>query len=345
VLLVKKRDETWHFCVDCRELNSKTVRGRFPIPIIDELLDELKGAAFFTKLELHSGYHQVRMHSDDVHKKAFRTHHGHFEFLVMPFDLTNAPSTFQALMNEVLHPFLRCFVLVFFDDILIYSRIPAEHLQHVCAVFTALRVHGLVLKRSKCLFGDRHVQYLGHVISNDSVAMDAKKISAVQAWPFPKTVKALSGFLGLTGYYRKFVHGYGLIATPLMALLKREAFHWTPAATTAFEALKTALTTTLILQLPNFKESFIVDCDASGSGFGTVLHQDHEPIAFFSRQVAPQHVKLVAYECELISLVKVVRHWRAYLWTQEFVVHTDHFSLKHLLDQHLSTIPQHTWVS
>jgi hypothetical protein len=161
----------------------------------------------------------------------------------------------------------------------------------------------------------------------------------------PKTVKAFRGFLGLTGYYRKFVHGYGLITAPLMALLKREAFHWTPAATTAFEALKTTLTKTLVLQLPNFEESFIVDCDASGSGFGTALHQDHEPIAFFSRQVAPQHAKLAAYERELISLVKAVRHWRAYLWTQEFVVRTDHFSLKHLLDQRLSAIPQHTWVS
>jgi hypothetical protein len=343
VLLVRKRDGTWRFCVDYRALNSKTVRDRFPIPIVDELLDELKGAAFFSKLDLRSGYHQVRMHPDDVHKTTFRTHHGHFEFLVMPFGLMNAPSTFQALMNEVLRPFLRRFVLVFFDDILIYSWTYAEHLQHVRVVFNALRAHGLVLKRSKCLVGERRIHYLGHVIADDGVAMDADKVAAVQAWPLPKTVKALRGFLGLTGYYRKFVHGYGLIAAPLTALLKREAFRWMAEATAAFDALKTALTTAPVLQLPNFAERFVVDCDASGSG--AILHQDRGPIVFFSRPVAPQHVKLAAYECELIGLVKAVRHWRACLWTSEFVVCTDHFSLKHLPYQCASTIPQHTWVS
>jgi hypothetical protein len=300
---------------------------------------------FFTKLDLRSGYHQVRMHPDDVHKMMFHTHHGHFEFLVMPFGLTNGLSTFQALMNEVLRPFVQRFVLVFFDDILIFSRTHAEHLQHIRAVFLRLRAHGLALKRSKCLFGEQRIHYLGHVIANDSVAMDADKVSAVQAWPLPKTIKALRGFLGLTGYYMKFVHGYSLIAAPLTALLKKDVFHWTAAATEAFEALKTALTTAPVLQLPNFDEPFIVDCDASGSGFGAVLHQDRNPIAFFSHQVAPQHAKLAAYERELIGLVKAIRHWRAYLWTRDFVVRTDHFSLKHLLDQRLSTIPQHTWVS
>jgi hypothetical protein len=343
VLLVRKRDGTWCFCVDYRALNSKTVCDRFPI--VDELLDELKGAVFFSKLDLRSGYHQVRMHPDDVHKTAFHTHHGYFKFLVMPFGLTNAPSTFQALMNEVLRPFLRRFVLVFFDDILIYSRTYAEHLQHVRVVFNALRAHGLVLKRSKCLVGERRIHYLGHVIADDGVTMDADKVAAVQAWPLPKTVKALRGFLGLTSYYRKFVHGYGLIVAPLTALLKREAFRWTAEATAAFDALKTALTTAPVLQLPNFAERFVVDCDASGSGFGVVLHQDRGPIAFFSRPIAPQHAKLAAYERELIGLVKAVHHWRAYLWTSEFIVRTDHFSLKHLLDQRLSTIPQHTWVS
>jgi hypothetical protein len=285
------------------------------------------------------------MHPDNIHKTAFHTHHGHFEFLVMPFGLTNAPSTFQALMNAILGPFLRRFVLVFFDDILIFSKTWTEHLQHVRAVLSTLRANGLVLKCSKCAFGERRMHYLGHTIDDGVVSMDDDKISAVQAWPRPCSVKALRGFLGLTGYYRRFIANYGSIAAPLTVLLKKEAFVWTPDATAAFDALKVALTTGPVLQLPDFDAPFIVDCDASGTGFSAVLHQGQGPIAFFSRQVAPQHAKLAAYERELIGLVQAVRHWRPYLWPREFIVRTDHCSLKHLLDQRLSTIPQHTWVS
>jgi hypothetical protein len=158
-------------------------------------------------------------------------------------------------------------------------------------------------------------------------------------------VRTIRGFLGLTGYYRKFIQSYGDIAAPLTQLLKREAFSWMPVATAAFEALKVALTSALVLQLPDFSKTFIVDCDASGAGFGAVLHQGTGPLAFFSRVVVPHHAKLTAYERELIGLVKAVRHWRPYLWTRSFVVRTDHFSLKYLLDQRLSTIPQHAWVS
>lgn len=193
VLLVKKRDGSWRFCVDYRALNAKTLKDKFPIPIIKELLDEPKGAKFFTKLDLRSGYHRVLMFPNDVAKTAFRTHHGHYEFLVMPFSLTNAPITFQSLMNEVLKPFIWHLVLVFFDDILIYSSSWSEHLQHVRAVFQLLRTHGLALKQSKCIFGASTVAYLGHVISEHGGAMGSNKVDVIQAWAYGVLLTLHSG--------------------------------------------------------------------------------------------------------------------------------------------------------
>jgi hypothetical protein len=188
VPLVKKHDGTWRFCVSYRVLNTLTICDMFPTPIVDELLDELHGAQFFTKLDLRSVYHQARMHAADINKTAFRTHHGHFEFLVMPFGLTNAPATFQAMMSDVLHDFIHHFVLVFFNNILIFSSSWSSHLQHVRTVLQHLREHRLKVKRSKCAFGTTSVTYLGHVISGQGVTMDVEKIEAVKAWPLPRTV-------------------------------------------------------------------------------------------------------------------------------------------------------------
>ena len=299
---MRKADNTWRFCIDYRALNDKTSKDKFPIPVVDELLVELHGARFFTKLDLRSDYHQVRMHPEDVEKTAFRTHYGHFKFLVMPFGLTNTLATFQALMNDVLRPFLRRFVLVFVYDILIYSSSWAEHLQHVHLVLEALRAHRLHLMRSKCSFGTPSVAYLDHVISA-GVAMGGDKVDAVASWPTSRSACGLRGFLGLAGYYRKFICDFGTIATPLTRLLRKDAFSWSEEAEAAFQALKRALSTWPVLQMPVFDKLFTIDCDACGAGFGAVLLQDGGPLTFYSRPFAARHLKLAALERELIGLV------------------------------------------
>jgi hypothetical protein len=332
-------------CPDFCALNKITIKDKFPIPVIDDLLDELSGAQFFTKLDLRSGYHQIRMKEADIPKMAFRTHEGHYEFLVMPFGLCNAPSTFQSLMNHVFHPFLHHFVLVFFDDILIYSKTWKDHLTHVDQVLHLLAQHQLFLKQSKCAFGASEVEYLGHLVGKDGVRVDPEKIEAMQDWPHLKTLKSLRGFLGLTGYYRKFVKNYGKIAAPLTALLKNNSFTWTPAVAQAFQTLKMSMCTTPVLALPDFTKTFVLECDASEKGIGVVLMQEGRPLAFTSKQLSEKNLGKPIYEKEMLAILHAVELWRPYLLGQRFQIKTDHQSLKYFLEQHISSQEQQKWVT
>ncbi|GMI80932.1 hypothetical protein HRI_001762500 [Hibiscus trionum] len=300
--------------------------------MVEDLLDELSRANFFSKIDLRSGYWQIRMRAEDISKIAFRTHHGHFEFKVMPFGLTNAPATFQALMNSMFAEFLHKFVLVFFDDILIYSATMSDHCLHLQLVLSLLRSHKLYARRNKCFFGLTQIDYLGHTISANGVSTDTSKIEAMQQWPVHKSLKALRGFLGLTGYYRRFIKHYGSISKPLTQLLKKDSFVWSTEAEVAFNDLKQALCQAPVLALPDFSKTFYLESGASSRGVGAVLSQDGRPVVFLSKALGPKHSDLSIYEREYITILLAVTKWRHYSEGQPFVIKTNHEALKHLLD-------------
>lgn len=342
LIMVKKKDHTWRPCVDYRHLNALTLKSKYPLPIIDELLDELHGAAWFSKLDLRARYHQIRLREGDEYKTAFHSHHGHFEFTVMAFGLTGAPATFQAEMNRTLAPALRRFALVFFDDIRVYSKTLSEHLIHLHQVLQLLHDNNWKIKLSKCEFGQQRTQYLGHVISAGGVATDDSKISALREWPIPIDVTQLRSFLGLAGYYRKYVRNYGSISKPLTDLLrKHSAFLWTSDTQLAFDTLKAALIDAPVLALPDFSLPFIVETDACETGIGVVLLQKEHPLAFVSKALGPRNRGLSTYEKEYMAILLSVEQWRSYLQHNEFIIRTDHASLAHLTDQRLHTPWQH----
>lgn len=263
VLLVRKKDGSMRLCIDYRQLNKVTIKNRYPLPRIDDLMDRLVGARIFSKIDLRSGYHQIKVKDEDIQKTAFRTRYGHYEYTVMPFGVTNAPGVFMKYMNRIFHPYLDQFVVVFIDDILVYSKSEEEHVEHLRIVLQVLKEKRLYAKLSKCEFWLREVSFLGHVVFGDGIAVDPSKIDAVLQWEAPTSVTEIRSFLGLAGYYRRFIEGFSKLALPLTKLTcKGAAFVWDVQCEESFLELKKRLTTAPILILPNPEELFVVYCDA-----------------------------------------------------------------------------------
>ena len=328
IVIVRKKDGRIRLCVDYRKLNTRTVRDAFPLPRIDESLDALHKAKYFTSLDLMSGYLQVQVAQKDRQKTAFTTPMGLYEYTRMPFGLMNAPATFQRLMNTVFGDMHLSELLIYLDDVIIFSSTLEEHLKRLEHVFTRLRQHGLKLKPSKCHFLRKEVKYLGHVVSEEGVATDPEKIAAVKDWPIPKTKKEVRSFLGFTGYYRRFIRDYAKKANPLFALVgskvkpgKRSAVAdvWTPQCQEAFQCLKETLISAPILAYPDFELPFILQTDASISGLGAVLAQEQDGkervIAYASRSLSPGEARYPAHKLEFKAL-----HWAATVKFRDYVL-------------------------
>ncbi|GJZ13169.1 putative reverse transcriptase domain-containing protein [Tanacetum coccineum] len=345
VLFVKKKDGSFRMCIDYRELNKLTVKNRYPLPRIDDLFDQLQGSSVYSKIDLRSGYHQLRVREGDILKTAFRTRYGHYEFQVMPFGLTNAPAVFMDLMNRVCKPYLDKFVIVFIDDILIYSKNKEEHEEHLKLILELLKKEELYAKFSKCEFWIPKVQFLGHVIDSQGIHVDPAKIESIKDWASPKTPTEIRQFLGLAGYYRRFIEGFSKVAKPMTKLTqKKVAFEWGDKQEAAFQTLKDKLCSAPILALPQGAENFIVYCDASHKGLGAVLMQNEKVIAYASRQLKIHEKNYTTHDLELGAVVFALKIWRHYLYETKCMVFTDHKSLQHILDQKELNMRQRCWL-
>jgi hypothetical protein len=315
VIFVRKKDGTLRMCIDYRALNKLTIKNKYPLPRIDEMIDRLLGAKVFSKLDLRSGYNQIRIEEEDIHKTAFRTRYGHYEFKVLPFGLTNAPATFMNLMNDIFHPLLDNCVLIYLDDILIFSNSREEHKQHLRQVLQILRKEKLYGKLSKCEFFKEEIEFLGHVVNSKGVKVEESKIKAIMDWPALTNVSEVRSFLGLATFYQRYVKNFSTIASPLTELERKDVpFEWKEPQQQAFAALKHALCSTPVLKIADPKLPFVVHSDASGTAIGAVLSQEEnghfQPVAFTSRKLNPHEKNYDTRDRELLAIIHAIKYWR-----------------------------------
>ena len=345
VLFMKKKNGSMRLCIDYRELNKLTIKNKYPLPRIDNLFDQLKGAVCFSNIDLRSGYHQLKIKPEDIPKTAFRTRYGHYEFLVMAFGLTNAPATFMDLMNRVFKKYLDNFVIVFIDDILIYSNTEEDHAEHLRITLEILRKEKLYAKISKCEFWLREVQFLGHVVNHEEIKVDPTKIEAIMNWERPKTPTEVRSLMGLAGYYRRFVQDFSKIATPLTQLTrKNEKFEWNDKYEASFQELRKRLVIAPVLALPDDKGDFVIYSDASLQGLGCLLMQHGKVISYASRQLKTHELKYPTHDLELAAIVFALKIWRHYLYGEKCEIYTNHKSLKYIFTQNELNMSQRRWL-
>ncbi|KAL0157229.1 hypothetical protein M9458_048475, partial [Cirrhinus mrigala] len=337
---VKKKDGTLRPCIDYRALNEITIKYRYPLPLVPTALEQLRSARIFSKLDLRCAYNLIRIRAGDEWKTAFSTTTGHYEYLVMPFGLSNSPSVFQAMINDVFRDMLNKFVIVYIDDILVYSENLQDHIQHVRAVLKRLIQNQLYAKLPKCAFHLSTVSFLGYIISAEGVTMDDNKVSAVLQWPRPQAIKDLQRFLGFANFYRRFIRGFSQVAAPLTSLTRNGSnkLAWTSSSERAFQDLKARFTSAPILRHPDPERQFTVEVDASNTGIGAILSQYHGipaklyPCAFFSRKLNPAERNYDVGDRELLAMKSALEEWRHWLEgsTIPFLILTDHKNLEYL---------------
>ncbi len=333
LLFAPKKNGKLRMCFDYRVLNNLTRKDRYTLPRIDELLDHLKSATVFPGIDMASGYHQVRISDADIPKTAFQTPFGAYEFKVMCFGLTNAPATFQRVMNEIFKEYLGVFVFIYLDDILVYSRTEAEHTEHLRIVLDLLRKHKMFGRLAKSDFGKPQVPFLGHVVSAAGVSVDPDKTAVIQRWETPYSVREVQSFLGFANWFRMYIPGYSQHIAPLTELTKKNVpFRWTSQCQHCFDWLKGCLQQPPVLALPDYQQQFEVRVDASSMCVGAVLMQGGRPLAYESASFDPADRDYTIGEQELLAVVFALRKWRTYLEGGPHPVRivTDHMPLTHL---------------
>jgi hypothetical protein len=334
VIFVLKKDGTQRMCVDYRALNEVTIKNKYPLPWIDDLFGQLRGACVLSQIDLRSGYHQLKIRASDIPKTAFISTYGLYEYTSMSFGWTNAPAYIMYPLNKVFMEYLDKIVVVFIDDILIYSKDEEEHKKHLHLVLQKLRDHQLYAKMSKWEFWLKEVPFLGHVILEGGISGDLSKIQDVLSWNTPTSVSDIHNFFGLVRYYRRFIEGFSMISKPMIELLgKDKKFEWCDKCETNFQELNKWLTTAPVLVMPNMERSFSIYCDASGQGLGCVLMQDGHVVAYVSRQLREHEEYYPTHDLELAAVVHALKKWRHYQIGKRCEIYSNHKSLKYIFTQ------------